>query len=251
MINAPSDGVSMLPPGSSAATAGGPSDTGSLTAQLAAAPPAQAGRMNYVKLLKLFTNKHTCELYDRQVASLRRMVRLARKSSTGGFAMASLPLVQRILSLACDNVRLGRTEFVDPACSILEVLGSPFERIRANEEFHSKDIICDTLVVMSGIMDSPQCGHKIVLAATNALKAQLEMRSLSDAAGTSASVGLASGVNKDDLRPNMWQFKQEAVDRSGMIKIVMSAFRQCVADAQVVAEQGSRPGSAPRGLAST
>ena len=127
----PPSGSSVVGPGTAASTDGGAE--GSLTQQLAAAPPAQAGRMNYVKLLKLFTNKHTCELYERQVASLRRMVRLARKSSTGGFAMASLPLVQRILSLTCDNVRLGRAEFVDPACSILETLGSPFERIRANE----------------------------------------------------------------------------------------------------------------------
>ena len=237
----PPSGSSVVGPGTAASTDGGAE--GSLTQQLAAAPPAQAGRMNYVKLLKLFTNKHTCELYERQVASLRRMVRLARKSSTGGFAMASLPLVQRILSLTCDNVRLGRAEFVDPACSILETLGSPFERIRANEEFHSKDIICDTLVVMSGIVDSPQCGHRIVMSATNAVKAQLEMQSLDDAAGTSASVGLASAVNKDDLRPNMWQFKQEAVDRSGMIKIIMSAFRRCVADARVAVDQGYRPGS--------
>ena len=48
----------MVGPGTAATTddAGDPDDMGSLTAQLAAAPPAQAGRMNYVKLLKLFTN---------------------------------------------------------------------------------------------------------------------------------------------------------------------------------------------------
>ena len=191
----------------------------------------QSGRVNYVKLLKLFTNKHTCELYERQTSSLKRMVRLAGQSSTGGFAMSSLPLVQRILTLACDNIRLGHDEFIDPACGVLETLGKPYERVRANEEFHSKDVICDTLVVMSSIIDSPQCGHKIVTTATRALKSQLEMQSLADADGTSASVGMASGVNKDDLRPNMWQFKQSAVHRSGMIKIIMSAFRRAVTDA--------------------
>ena len=203
--------------------------------------PVASGRINYVKLLKLFTNKHTCELYERQTSSLRRMVHLAALSSTGGFAMSSLPLVQRILTLACDNIRLGHDEFIDPACGVLETLGKPFERVRANEEFHSLDVVCDTLVVMSSIMDSPQCGHKIVLTATRALKAQLEMTSLADADGTSASVGMATGVNRDDLRPNMWQFKQSAVQRSGMIKIVMSAFRRSVNDARTSGMQSSRP----------
>jgi hypothetical protein len=200
----------------------------------------QAG-MSYVKLLELFTNKHTCELYDRQTSSLRRMVRLASRSSTGGFTMSSLTLVQRILTLACDNIRLGHDEFIDPACDILETLGKPFERVRANEEFHSVDIVCDTLVVMSSIADSPECGHKIVITATRAIKAQLEMQSLADADGTSASVGMSTGVNRDDLRPNMWQFKQTAVHRSGMIKIIMNAFRRSVNEAREAVVQQSRP----------
>ena len=195
---------------------------------------------SYVKLLKLFTNKHTCELYERQVSNLNRIVKLAGQSSTGGFAMASLPLVQRILTLACDNIRLGHDEFIEPACGVLVTLSKPFERVRANEEFHSLDTVCDTLVVMSSIVDSPQCGHKIVITATRALKAQLEMQSLADAEGTSASVGMSTGVNRDDLRPNMWQFKQSAVQRSGMIKIIMSAFRRAVNDARESGMQ-SRP----------
>ena len=242
IIQAPQSNPPMdvLPPQDS--TTAGPEDNGNNEQVQQQQQQEQSGRINYVKLLKLFTNKHTCELYERQTSSLRRMVRLASQSSTGGFAMSSLPLVQRILTLTCDNIRLGHDEFIDPACGVLETLGKPFERVRANEEFHSMDVVCDTFVVMSSIMDSPECGHTIVTAATHALKAQLEMTSLADADGTSASVGMATGVNRDDLRPNMWQFKQSAVHRSGMIKIIMSSFRRAVDDARTA---GMNPNSRP------
>ncbi len=143
------------------------------------------------------------------------MVHLAKNSRTGGFAMSALPLLQRILSLACDNICLGEHKFVHPVCCILDAIRNPFVRVRANEEFHSKDVICDTLVVLSSIVDSPGCGSKIVLAATKAVKSQLERKSVSFTA-------------IDDLRPSMWQAKQEAVGRSGIIKILLSAFRRIV-----------------------
>ena len=104
--------------------------------------------------------------------------------------------------------------FVHPVCSILDAIRNPFVRVRANEEFHSKDVICDTLVVLSSIVDSPRCGSKIVLAAARAVKSQIEHKFSSTAI--------------DDLRPSMWQAKHEAVGRSGIIKILLSAFRRVV-----------------------
>ncbi len=174
------------------------------------------GQFSYANVLNLFTNKHTCRLHDRQTNALRRMVRFAKKSITGGFAMTSLPLLQRILSLACDRVCLGHSEFIDPICCILDVFGSPFERIRANEEFHSKDLICDTFVVLSSVVDSPRCGLRIVLAAAKAVKLQL------------ANKAPHTGAGQADLRPSMWQFNQEAVTRSGIIKVLLRVLRRVI-----------------------
>ena len=172
------------------------------------------------RIIKLFTNKHTCELYERHIQAVDS---IARKYKDG-FQISDLPQVARIISLACDSILLGHVGFVEPLCEVLNVCGKDFIQSRANEMFRSKDIICDMIVVMASMM---LCAPpRVCMAAASALQHTFEMKDFRDAEGTPAAVGIPTDGEKNDLRPNQWSFNQQVVDRSGVIKIIVASLRK-------------------------
>ncbi len=172
------------------------------------------------RIIKLFTNKHTCELYERHIQAVDS---IARKYKDG-FQISDLPQVARIISLACDSILLGHDGFIEPLCEVLNVCGKKFIQSRANEMFRSKDIICDMIVVIASMMLSAP--PRVCMAAASALQHTFEMKDFGDAEGTPAAVGIPAESEKNDLRPNQWTFNQQVVDRSGVIKIIVASLRK-------------------------
>ena len=102
------------------------------------------------KIIKVFTNRHTCQLYERHVQAVDSISRRYKD----GFYVSDLPQVQRILSLACDSLLLGHNEFVEPVCGVLRACSEPFLEAKSNEMFRSVDTVCDTIVVIASLMIS-------------------------------------------------------------------------------------------------
>ena len=59
--------------------------------------------LNYAKIIKLFTNKHTCRLYERHCGVLSRICR----HNQSGYRMQDLPHIHRIISIAADHLEEG------------------------------------------------------------------------------------------------------------------------------------------------
>lgn len=178
------------------------------------------------KIIKLFTNRHTCHLYERHVQAVDFLSRRYKE----GFYVSDLPQVQRILSLANDSLLLGHNEFVEPVCAVLRVCSRPFLEAKSNEMFRSVDTICDTVVVIASLMISSTA--RICMEAANTLQRIFEMKDFRDAADTPAAVGVHTESNPDDLRPNMWFFHQQVVNRSGVIKIIVAALRKLIKEVE-------------------
>ena len=187
---------------------------------------ASSGMSELHKIIKVFTNRHTCQLYERHVQAVDSISRRYKD----GFYVSDLPQVQRILSLACDSLLLGHNEFVEPVCGVLRACSEPFLEAKSNEMFRSVDTVCDTIVVIASLMISAPA--RICMAAANTLQRIFEMKDFRDAADTPAAVGVHTDSNPDDLRPNMWFFHQQVVDRSGVIKIVVAALRKLIKEVE-------------------
>ena len=172
------------------------------------------------RTIKLFTNKHTCELHERHIQAVDSIARRYKD----GFSISDLPQVSRIMSLACDSILLGHDGFIEPLCEVLNACSKDFKQSRANEMFRSKDVICDMIVVMASMMLSAP--PRVCMAAASALQHKFEMKDFRDAEGTPAAVGVPTEREKSDLRPNLWSFNQQVVDRSGVIKIVVASLRK-------------------------
>eukprot|EP00505_MAST-04D_sp_SCG-Rhode-Island_P000780 Stramenopile-MAST_4_protein_780 len=178
------------------------------------------------RIIKLFTDRHTCELFERHVQAVESV---ARKYKDGLY-VSDLVHIQRILTLACDSLLLGHNEFVQPVCAVLAVCGKPFLESKSNEMFLAIDTICDTIVVIASLMIS--CPARICMAAANTLQCMFEMKDFRDAADTPAAVGIPTGGSPDDMRPNLWFFHQQVVDRSGVIKIIVAALRKLISEVE-------------------
>lgn len=79
--------------------------------------------MDYEKILDYFTNTVSCSLYDRQCNAIRRIA----KHNGGGFAMSTLHYVNRLLTIADDNVAEGIAQFEEPLLELLTCAARPFQ----------------------------------------------------------------------------------------------------------------------------
>jgi hypothetical protein len=76
------------------------------------------------KLIKLFTDGNSSELYDRHCAAIERLC----SSSTEGFAIQDLPRLQQILELTLGLLLKGVDRLNDPTCTLLRYSEScPFQ----------------------------------------------------------------------------------------------------------------------------
>ena len=79
--------------------------------------------MDYDKILDYFTNPISTKLYDRQCNAIRRIA----QQNEDGFAMSTLHYVNRLLTIADDNVAAGLAEFEEPLLELLNCAAKPFQ----------------------------------------------------------------------------------------------------------------------------
>ena len=181
--------------------------------------------LSYKRLSNFSRTNTRCHLYERHVQAVDFVSRRFKE----GFYVSDLPQVQRILSLGCDSLLLGHDEFVEPILCRASSSRS-FLEAKSNEMFRSVDTICDTVVVIASLMLSSPA--RICMEAANTLQKIFEMKDFRDAADTPAAVGVHTESNQDDLRPNKWFFHQQIVDRSGLIKIIVTALRKLIKEVE-------------------
>ena len=78
-----------------------------------------AKQLNYEKIFRLFEDKHTRDLTERQVAVVNRVC----KQNEAGFRMAELEPVCRLLTTVRDRLEAGATSFGHPLCTLVALCG--------------------------------------------------------------------------------------------------------------------------------
>jgi hypothetical protein len=175
---------------------------------VATAPKANTDltkELNYEKIIKLFTNRHTCELYDRQIAVINRVCR----HNPNGFYIKDLPYIQQMFGFAKQNVESGMNIFVDPLCSLIKLCGKPFLRSKANEDLIMTQFIVDNLKVIGDMLFVDHIG--VQLTAAQALQSIAKGKDLQ-------RVVSKKNTAVDDLRTPPAQFYQQLLCTSGVVE---------------------------------
>jgi hypothetical protein len=161
--------------------------------------------LNYDKIIKLFTNRHTCELYDRQIAVINRVCR----HNPNGFYIKDLPYVQQLFGFVKENVVNGMDMFVAPLCSLIKICGKPFLRSKANEDLIMTQFIEDNLKVVGDMLFVDHIG--VQLTAAQALQSIAKGKDLQ-------RVVSKKNTAVDDLRTPPSQFYQQLLCTSGVVE---------------------------------
>ncbi|GLC35790.1 hypothetical protein PLESTB_000494500 [Pleodorina starrii] len=102
------------------------------------------------KVIALFTGPNSADLYDRHIAAINRLCR----SNPNGFAIRDLPKVQQVLELSIALLQRGSTLFLEPLCELVSLMGKPFIRRTATDEFKMLNHITNVLAAVGSILRS-------------------------------------------------------------------------------------------------
>lgn len=190
-------------------------------AMTSAAPPAPPKKpLNLDKVVALFHNQHTADLFDRQVSVLNRLCR----KYTGGFFVGDLGHVREILEATAERVAGGRTEFLDPLCGIVEIARLPFRTTKANEELRSFDLVAPFVKAVSQLLDFPDNDVNMVAAET--LRVYSTAMGLeADQSGLGGAVADKRVLDAHDSRPSPWEMNQSVLAASGAVEDVINRTR--------------------------
>ena len=92
----------------------------------AALPPA----VDYGKAIALMNGRHTRDMHDRHVSSLRKIA----AANTQGFYLQDLASGVQLLKAAAQRLAEGNGEYEGPMCELLGSLSVPFQKTRSNDD---------------------------------------------------------------------------------------------------------------------
>ena len=95
-----------------------------------AAGEAAAPVVDYEKTVSLMRGRHTRDMHDRHIGSIRKIAALNAR----GFFMHDLATICELLSLASERLAAGREAYGPAICELLQSLSVPFQKSRANDE---------------------------------------------------------------------------------------------------------------------
>ena len=85
--------------------------------------PPMSAREKLQRAQKLFTDKHSAEMYDRQVAAIESIC----DNNYAGFLLQDLDSVHPIVTLCNERItQTGQPMFVEPLCRLLQLCMQPF-----------------------------------------------------------------------------------------------------------------------------
>ena len=117
----------------------------------------------YGTAITLFTHRHSADMHDRQVATIRRLCKMHRE----GFYVADLRNLSKLLDMMGSRVAEGKEDFVEPLVEMLRICSIPFIREIASEEYRNFSALCETIESLGKLL---MCRDKrVVLAAGNVL----------------------------------------------------------------------------------
>ena len=117
----------------------------------------------YATAISLFTHRHSADMHDRQVATVRRLCKLHHD----GFYVADLRNLAKLLETMRTLVQDGKEMFVEPLVEMLQICSIPFVKEIASEEYRNFSPLCDTIEELGKLL---ACTDKrIVLAAGEVL----------------------------------------------------------------------------------
>ena len=119
----------------------------------------------YGTAITLFTHRHSADMHDRQVATIRRLCKMHRD----GFYVSDLRNLSKLLDMTGARVAEGKEEFVEPLVEMLRICSIPFIREIASEEYRNFSALCETIEVLGKLLMCPD--KRVVLAAGNVLAA--------------------------------------------------------------------------------
>jgi hypothetical protein len=117
----------------------------------------------YDTAITLFTHRHSADMHDRQVATIRRLCKMHKD----GFYVADLRHLSRLLELMGTLVAEGKEAFVEPLVEMLNICGIPFIKEIASEEYRNFAPLCDTIANTGKLLVCPD--KRVVLAAGEVL----------------------------------------------------------------------------------
>eukprot|EP00741_Cyanophora_paradoxa_P004605 tig00000821_g4469.t1 len=143
--------------------------------------------VDFAKILDIFTNKHSAELHDRQVAALEKIWRrcqsgiislsLATKplcrlappllALTRAHVVKDLPQLQEVMRLSAARISAGHAQFVEPFCRILLLCAVPFVKEFAHEELTGVEDVCSTIATVGRMLSCPE--PQVQMQAANTL----------------------------------------------------------------------------------
>ncbi|EFJ42961.1 hypothetical protein VOLCADRAFT_96890 [Volvox carteri f. nagariensis] len=100
------------------------------------------------KVIALFTGPNSADLHERHVAAINRLCR----SNQNGFTIRDLPKVQQVLELSVALLKRGIGLFLEPVCELVSLLGKPFIRRTATDEFKMLNHITNVLAAVGNIV---------------------------------------------------------------------------------------------------
>jgi hypothetical protein len=121
------------------------------------------GRDLYATALTLFTHRHSADMHERQVATIRRLCKTFRD----GFYVADLRSLLQLLSMMGERVAEGKQEFVEPLVETLRICSIPFVKEIASEEYRNFSALCDTIATLGKLLVCPE--KRVVLVAGEVL----------------------------------------------------------------------------------
>jgi len=165
------------------------------------------------KVVKLFTSKHTAELYDRQSSAVVRLCR--HTSQAGGFVISDLEKICAVVDLCGDRLKNGKEMFRDCLCSIVELLGTEFRRTRANEEFTNSTAITSVIKKLGDLLFFPDPAVQIV--------ASQSLLSISKGCLDGELEDKKRGGDPDDMRPTNRDYYQTIIRNEGVLQMAIDA----------------------------
>ncbi|GAX82203.1 hypothetical protein CEUSTIGMA_g9631.t1 [Chlamydomonas eustigma] len=179
------------------------------------------------KLIKLFTDGNSSELYDRHCASIERLC----ANSTEGFAIQDLPKIQQILELTFGLILKGIEGLNYPACKLLRSMSMPFLHRASTDEIN---LLGNVERILSAIGKAFSSGfpRDVQMAAAEMLRVFSSANSSRPSALEIASVSLDTANVGSSVR--QFLLNQRLIQQSHVIRAIINGLKIALQDSDEV-----------------
>lgn len=106
--------------------------------------------VNLERIVKLLTDPHSANLYDRHLFALKKLV----KHYSKGFLMKDLVTIFKILNVCADRLEVHQL-YTEPMCEILQICRLPFFKEKTSDETVYQQIAVESLSQLGYLMRVP------------------------------------------------------------------------------------------------